>query len=187
LALQAVLNSKNHNVIARIHNIQAPVPSQWGLRFRIRLFCPQVVNAKRPVERSAMTGLIFPVRRIFAKKKIFQLNKGSVITCLQRPEAGKAKISDTNNRGKGTEMAKEKLNINEVLGPYLDQFDEIRRDIKSACNRADWLTATAIVGHLEAIIFEFNQQRAYMLAQKRKETFAPENDEDEATGPYENR
>lgn len=84
-------------------------------------------------------------------------------------------------------MAKGKMNINEVLGPYLDQLDEIRRDIRSACNNADWLTATAIVGHLEAIIFEFNQQRAFMLAERRKEIFPPEDGEEENKGPYENK
>gem|GEM_PF-6516516 len=84
-------------------------------------------------------------------------------------------------------MAKGKMNINEVLGPYLDQLDEIRRDIRSACNNADWLTATAIAGHLEAIIFEFDQQRAFMLAERRKETFPPEDEEEENKGPYENK
>ena len=84
-------------------------------------------------------------------------------------------------------MKKEKMNINEVLKPHLDQLDEIRRAIKSACNNADWLTATIIVGHLEAIIFEFNQQRAYMLAEVRKEVFSPENEGEEINGPYENK
>lgn len=84
-------------------------------------------------------------------------------------------------------MEKGKLNINKVLGPYLDQLDEIRRDVRSACNKADWLTATAIVGHLEAIIFEFNQQRAFMFAERRKGIFPPQDDEDEIQGPYENK
>jgi len=83
-------------------------------------------------------------------------------------------------------MKKEKKNINEVLKPYLDQLDAIRRDIKSACNNADWLTATVIIGHLEAIIYEFNQQRAYMFAERRKDLISFE-DEEEEKGPYEDK
>lgn len=81
-------------------------------------------------------------------------------------------------------MKKEKVNINEVLKHHLDQLDAIRREIKSACNNADWLTATVIVGHLEAIIYEFNQRRAFMLAEKRKDLLSFE-DEEEEKGPYE--
>lgn len=84
-------------------------------------------------------------------------------------------------------MEKGTININDVLEPWLDQLDGIRRSIKSACNNADWLTATIIAGHLEAIIFEFNQKRAYMLAEVRKEMLQPEGDEEEMKGPYESR